>query len=77
MPKEPASPTIEAEETPRKSFWERWFGKRKEEEHESRDIGKNGLLFFFYFGLGKLLNAVYLFIFGSMFKKRLVDAVLG
>lgn len=40
-----------------------------------RDIGKNGLLFCFRFGLGKLINVIYLFIFGSMFKKKLVDAV--
>jgi len=40
------------------------------------DIGKNGLLFCFKFGLGKLIDAIYLFTFGSMFKKKLVDAVL-
>jgi len=43
---------------------------------ERGDIGKNGLLFMFSLGLCKLLNAVYLFMYECMFKKRLVYAVL-
>ena len=50
--------------------------KTFQKDEQKRDIGKNGLLFCFKFGLGKLIDAIYLFTFGSMFKKKLVDAVL-
>lgn len=40
----------------------------------SWDKGKSELLFLFSFSMYKLLDAVYILNFGSMFKKRLASA---